>query len=170
MVQRILSRNSFDDTVFESKRLKRVMRGSRKQLSAYLRRFNRGDGDFESCCRAVSLLCEFYADMGKQVALCESVLHVCRMCLRLSPTASLKSVLDDTDGIMMSSGLVYAPALVAWCAVCEVRGAVAHDMRIMWRDNDVALALINVSCVVFENLQPACYTDVDLQNMSHVEN
>ena len=157
---KIYSRNTFDDDIFNSKRLRQVMRGSTRQL--HLREYNKGGGDYETLCRAVALLAQFYAPQGGQVAFKDSVIAAAEICLTLRPYSSATAALNAPFGCEMLDDVIYAPALIAWCAVCEVKGAYAHDMQIMWRGNDLAVNIITAACRVFENLADMRYTDNDL--------
>lgn len=58
--------NWFDDGVLDDDRVRRVIRGRRRNL--HLREYNRGEGDWETLCRSITLLKNFYEPQGSQVA------------------------------------------------------------------------------------------------------
>lgn len=63
--------NWFDDGVLDDDRVRRVIRGRRRNL--HLREYNRGEGDWETFCRTVVLLKDFYKPQGGQVAFADSI-------------------------------------------------------------------------------------------------
>lgn len=65
--------NWFDDGVLDDDRVRRVIRGRRRNL--HLREYNRGEGDWETFCRTVALLKDFYKPQGGQVAFADSIEH-----------------------------------------------------------------------------------------------
>lgn len=54
--------NWFDDGVLDDDRVRRVIRGRRRNL--HLREYNRGEGDWETFCRTVALLKVFISLRG----------------------------------------------------------------------------------------------------------
>lgn len=66
----------------------------------------------------------------------------------------------------MLSGLIYCPAMVAWCAVCHVKGATSYEMCKTWEGDEFAQTIIKVSCLCFDNLTDVRYTDEDIARMS----
>lgn len=77
--------NWFDDGVLDDDRVRRVIRGRRRNL--HLREYNRGEGDWETLCRSIALLKDFYKPQGSQVAFADGVEHAANVCLSLSPPA-----------------------------------------------------------------------------------
>ena len=48
-------RRDFDDAIFDSPRVRKAVKGHAREVD--LKRFDMGFGDFETCCRAVGMLC-----------------------------------------------------------------------------------------------------------------
>lgn len=156
--------NWFDDGVLDDDRVRCVIRGRRRNL--HLREYNRGEGDWETFCRAVALLKGFYKPQGGQVAFADSIEHAANICLSISPSSSMYAALSRTQDIEMLSGLIYCPAMVAWCAVCHVKGASCYEMCGTWEGNGFAQTIIKVACLRFDNLSDVRYTDEDIARMS----
>ena len=156
--------NWFDDGVLDDDRVRRVVRGRRRNL--HLREYNRGNGDWETFCRAVALLKDFYKPQGGQVAFADSIEHAANICLSISPSSSMYAALSRTQDIEMLSGLIYCPAMVAWCAVCHVKGATCYEMCKTWEGDEFAQTIIKNACLCFDNLTDARYTDEDIARMS----
>lgn len=156
--------NWFDDGVLDDDRVRRVIRGRRRNL--HLREYNCGAGDWETFCRAVALLKGFYRPQGGQVAFADSIEHAANICLSISPHSSMYAALSRTQDIEMLSGLIYCPAMVAWCAVCHVKGATSYEMCRVWGDDEFAQTVIKIACLCFDNLTDARYTDEDIARMS----
>ena len=66
----------------------------------------------------------------------------------------------------MLSGFIYCPAMVAWCAVCHVKGATCYEMCKTWEGDEFAQTIIKVACLCFDNLTEVRYTDKDIARMS----
>jgi hypothetical protein len=156
--------NWFDDGVLNDDRVRRVVRGRRSNL--HLREYNRGDGDWETFCRAVALLKDFYKPQGGQVAFADSVEHAADICLSLSPHTSRIGALSRTQDVEMLGGLIYAPAMVAWCAVCHVKGATCFEMCKVWDGLEFAQTIVKIACRCFDKLTDSRYTDEDIARMS----
>lgn len=156
--------NWFDDGVLDDDRVRRVIRGRRRNL--HLREYNRGDGDWETFCRAVGLLKVFYKPQGAQVAFADGIECVADVCLALSPSTSRIGALARTQNIEMLGGVIYVPAMVAWCAVCRVKGASCYEMCKTWAGNEFAQTIIKIACRCFDNLTDSRYTDEDIVRMS----
>lgn len=156
--------NWFDDGVLDDDRVRRVVRGRRSNL--HLREYNKGRGDWETLCRSIALLKDFYKPQGGQVAFADSIEHAANICLSISPSSSMYAALSRTQGVEMLSGLIYCPAMVAWCAVCHVKGASCYEMRRIWEGDEFAQAIIIIACLCFDNLTDARYTDEDIAIMS----
>ena len=161
---KVLSENSFDDDIFSSKRVRAVCKGYTRGLR--LRDYNAGYGDYETFCRAVEMLGRFYEDHGAQVAYRDSIMVAAEICLTLKPYNTANAALNANFKADMLGGVVYPPALVAWCAVCEIKGAYAFDMQRMYSDNLLAQEIITAACRVFENLSDLSYNDSDIDEMS----
>lgn len=156
--------NWFDDGVLDDDRVRRVIRDRRRNL--YLREYNRGDGDWETFCRTVALLKDFYKPQGAQVAFADGIEHAADVCLSLSPYTSRIGALARTQNIEMLGGVIYAPAMVAWCAVCHVKGASCYEMCKTWDGNEFAQTIIRIACRRFDDLTELRYTDEDIARMS----
>ena len=156
--------NWFDDGILDDDRVRRVIRGRRRNL--HLREYNKGEGDWETFCRTVALLKDFYKPQGGQVAFADSIEHAANVCLSISPHSSMYAALSRTQDIEMLSGLIYCPAAVAWCAVCHVKGATCYEMCRVWGCDRFAQTIIKVACLCFDNLTDARYTDEDIARMS----
>lgn len=156
--------NWFDDGVLDDDRVRRVVRGRRRNL--HLREYDRGEGDWETFCRAIALLKDFYKPQGGQVAFADGIEHASDVCLSISPGSSVYDVLSRTQGVEMLSGLIYCPAMVAWCAVCHVRGASCYEMCRIWEGVGFAQTIIKIACLRFDNLTDVRYSDEDIARMS----
>lgn len=156
--------NWFDDGILDDNRVRRVIRGRRRNL--HLREYNKGEGDWETFCRTVALLKDFYKPQGGQVAFADSIEHAANICLSISPHSSMYAALSRTQDIEMLSGLIYCPAAVAWCAVCHVKGATCYEMCRVWECDGFAQTIIKVACLCFDNLTDVRYTDEDIARMS----
>ena len=156
--------NWFDDGVLDDDRVRRVVRGRRRNL--HLSEYNRGEGDWETFCRTVALLKVFYKPQGAQVAFADGIEHAADVCLSLSSYTSRIGALARTQNIEMLGGVIYAPAMVAWCAVCHVKGATCFEMCKIWDGNEFAQTIIKIACRCFDNLTDVRYTDEDIARMS----
>lgn len=156
--------NWFDDDILNDERVRRVIRGRRRRL--HLREYNKGEGDWETFCRSVALLKGFYKPQGTQVAFADSIEHAANVCLSLSPWTPRVGALSRIQNIEMLSGLIYCPSLVAWCAVCHVKGATCYEMCKIWDDNEFAKTIIRIACNFFDNLTDVRYTDEDVARIS----
>lgn len=156
--------NWFDDGVLDDNRVRRVIRGRRRNL--HLREYDKGKGDWETLCRSIALLKDFYKPQGAQVAFADGIEHAANVCLSLSPCTSCIGALVRTQNIEMLGGVIYAPAMVAWCAVCHVKGATCYEMCKIWEGSDLAQTIIKIACRCFDNLADVRYTDEDIARMS----
>lgn len=156
--------NWFDDGVLDDGRVRRVIRDRRRNL--HLREYSRGEGDWETFCRSVALLKSFYKPQGAQVAFADGIEHAANVCLSLSSRASRIDALAQTNNIEMFGGVIYVPVMVAWCAICHVKGATCYEMCKIWEDNEFAQTIIKIACRCFDNLSDVRYTDEDVARMS----
>lgn len=159
--------NWFDDEILDDSRVRRVMRNRRRNL--HLLEYDRGEGDWETFCRSVALLKSLYKPQGEQVAFADGIEHAAKVCLSIVPESSRYAALSRTQDIEMLSGLVCCPSLVAWCAVCYVKGATCYEMCGVWEGNEVAQAVVKIACRCFDNLTDVRYTDEDVARMSHLQ-
>lgn len=156
--------NWFDDGILDDDRVRRVIHGRRRNL--HLREYNKGDGDWETLCCSIALLKDFYKPQGSQVAFADSIEHAANICLSISPHSSMYAALSRTQDIEMLSGLIYCPAMVAWCAVCHVKGATCYEMCKTWKGAEFAQTIIKKCCLYFDNLTDVRYTDEDIARIS----
>ena len=156
--------NWSDDYILNDERVRRVIRDRRRRL--HLREYNKGKGDWETFCRSVVLLKGFYKPQGAQVAFADSIEHAACVCLSFSPWTTRVGALSRTQNIEMLSGLIYCPALIAWCAVCRVKGATCCEMCKIWDDNEFAQTLVKKCVFFFDNPNDVRYTDKDIAEIS----
>lgn len=156
--------NWFDDGVLDDNRVRRVIRGRRHNL--HLREYDTGKGDWETLCRSIALLKDFYKPQGSQEMFAAGIEHAANVCLSLSPCTSYIGALARTQNIEMLGGVIYTPAMVAWCAVCHVKGATCYEMCKIWEGNGLAQTIIEIACRCFDNLTDVRYTDEDIARMS----
>lgn len=156
--------NWFDDGVLDDDRVRRVIRGRGCRL--HLREYNRGDGDWETFCRSVALLKDFYKPQGHQVSFADGIEYAANFCLSISPCASQFDALVNVHNIEMLGGAIYVPLMVSWCAVCHVKGATCYEMCKIFGDNEFAQTVIKIACQCFDNLTDTRYTDEDIARMS----
>lgn len=154
---RLYSENSFDDTILESPRLVRALKGHKRRLG--LQRFDRG-GSFEHLCRATSLLCGLYVpDERGDVALCKGVVKAADMFAgMICPTVD--DVLPLTLGVERLDWSVDVPVLMGWCASCRVVGASAYDCRLTFFDRLLVQQSVTRAFNSFDNLDPTQYTSI----------
>ena len=151
----------FDDAVLDSPRVVRATRGHARELN--VRRFDDGHGDFESCCRAVSMLCELWSG-ARSEWFGRAVIAVSNICGSLSPRDGLQAALSRTYDVECLDGSFNGPNLIAWCAVCCVKGGSAFDCNVLFDDFGARRLII----AVFRNfcrLDVACYNDGQLQDL-----
>lgn len=156
--------NWFDDGVLDDDRVRRVIRGRWRGL--HLREYDKGKGDWETLCRSIALLKEFYKPQGAQVAFADGIEHAANVCLSLSPRTSRIGALARIQNVEMLGGVIYVPAMVAWCAVCHVKGATCFEMCKIWEGNDFAQTIVKIACRCFDSLADVRYTDEDIARMS----
>lgn len=156
---RLYSENSFDDTILESPRLARALKGHKRRLG--LQRYDRG-GSFEYLCRATSLLCGLYVpDERGDAALCKGVLKVADMFAGLlHPTVD--EVLPLTLGIERLDWSVDVPVLMGWGAGCKVTGATAYDCRLTFFDRLSVQQSVTRAFNSFDKLDTTRYTSSDI--------
>lgn len=156
--------NWFDDGVLNDDRVRRAIRGRCRNLR--LCEYNRGEGDWETFCRTVALLKVFYKPQGAQVAFADGIEYAADVCLTLSSHTSRIGALARTQNIEMLDGVIYVPAMVAWCAICHVKGASCYEMCKVWDGSEFAQTIIKIACRCFDNLTDSRYTDEDIVRMS----
>ena len=151
----------FDDAIMESPRVVRATMGHARELN--LKRFDGGYGDFETCCRAVNMLCELWSG-ARSECFGRAVIAVSNICGSLSPHDGLQAALSRTYDVEYLDGSIIGPNLIAWCAVCCVKGGTAFDCNAVF-DHFGARSLIIAVFRNFCRLDITCYNDKQLQNL-----
>lgn len=151
----------FDDAIMESPRVRRATRGYVRELN--LKRFDLGLGDFETCCRAVNMLCELWSG-ARSEWFGRTVIAVSNICGALSSHDGLQTALSRTYDVEYLDGSINGPNLIAWCAVCCVKGCSSFDCCAVF-DHYGARSLIIAVFRNFCRLDISCYTDKQLQNI-----
>lgn len=151
----------FDDAIMESPRVARATRGHRRELN--LKRYDAGYGDFESCCRAVNMLCELWSEAPSSW-FAQAVVAVSRICVSLGMRDGLIVALSRTYGVEYLDGTVNPPILIAWCAVCAVKGGTSYDCCTVF-DSPQAQNLIIAVFKNFDRLDITRYNDSELQKI-----
>lgn len=152
-------RRDFDDAILESPRVRKAVKGHMRELG--LREFDAGLGDFESCCRAVNMLCELWAE-SYSPWFGRAIVAVCRICAILRSGSRLSAALSLTVDVEYLDGSVNPPNLIAWCAVCAVKGGSSYDCCSVF-DGSEARNLITCVFKNFDRLDITCYNDRQLQ-------
>lgn len=151
----------FDDSIMESKRIVRATKGHKRELN--LKRFDMGYGDFETCCRAVNMLCELWRDAPSEW-FSKAVVAVLQIAGSLSTCDGLATVLSRTFDVEYLDGSINPPNLIAWCAVCAVKGGTSYDCCTIF-DNPQAQNLIIAVFKNFDRLDTIRYNDSDLEKI-----
>ena len=151
----------FDDSIMESKRIVRATKGHKRELN--LKRFDMGYGDFETCCRAVNMLCELWRD-APSAWFAQAVVSVSQICGSLTMWDGLAAALSRTFDVEYLDGSVNPPNLIAWCAVCAVKGGTSYDCCTIF-DNPQAQNLIIAVFKNFDRLDTKRYNDNELQKI-----
>lgn len=157
----LYQRRDFDDAILESLRVRKAVRGHVRELG--LREFDAGYGDFESCCRAVNMLCELWQE-SYSPWFGEAIIAVCMICRLLHAESSLSGALMLTVDVEYLDGSINPPNLIAWCAVCAVKGGSSYDCCSVF-DSREARNLITCVFKNFDRLDITCYTDKQLQKI-----
>lgn len=151
----------FDDSIMESKRIVRATKGRKHELD--VKRFDIWFGDFETCCRAVNMLCELWRDAPSEW-FSQAVVMVSRIAGSLSAWDGLASALSRTFDVEYLDGSINPPNLIAWCAVCAVKGGTSYDCCTIF-DNPQAQNLIIAVFKNFDRLDTKRYNDNELQKI-----
>lgn len=155
----------FDDAIMESKRIVRATKGHKRELN--LKRFDTGYGDFETCCRAVNMLCELWRD-APSAWFSQAIVTVSQIAGSLSTWDGLVTALSRTFGVEYLDGSVNPPNLIAWCAVCAVKGGTSYDCCAIF-DSQQARNLIIAVFKNFDRLDTTRYNDMELQKIFEQE-
>lgn len=151
----------FDDTIMESPRVRRALCGRMRQ--AGVDRYDGGHGDFETCCRAVAMLCELWRE-GVNPWFGQAVSMVSRIAGSLSRWDGLQSALSRTFDVEFLDGTVNPANLIAWCAVCAVKGGASFDCCALF-DDVHARNLIVAVFKNFDRLDLTRYNDKELSRI-----
>lgn len=151
----------FDDAIMESLRVTKATRGHARELN--LKRFDSGCGDFETCCRAVNMLCELWSGVRSEW-FGRAVIAVSNICGTLSPHDGLQAALSRTYDVEYLDGSINGPNLIAWCAVCRVKGGSCFDCCAVF-DHYGARSLIIAVSKNFCRLDIMRYNDKQLQDI-----
>lgn len=151
----------FDDAIMESPRVRRALHGRMRE--AGLGCYDEGRGDFETCCRAVAMLCELWRE-GVNPWFDWAVLMAVRIAGSLSRWDGLRSALSRTFDVEFLDGTVDPPNLIAWCAVCAVKGGSSYDCCLVF-DNPQAQSLIVAVFKNFDRLDMTRYNDKELSKI-----
>lgn len=151
----------FDDAIMESPRIVRATCGHTRELN--LKRYDVGYGDYESCCRAVNMLCELWREAPSEW-FTQAVITVSQICGSLTMWDGLSAVLSRTSDVEYLDGSINPPNLIAWCAVCAVKGGTSYDCCTIF-DSQQAENLIVAVFKNFDRLDTTRYTDSDLKKI-----
>ena len=151
----------FDDAIMESKRIVKATEGHKRELN--LKRFDLGYGDFETCCRAVNMLCELWREAPSEW-FSQAVITVSQIAGGLTMGDGLAAVLSHTSDVEYLDGSINPPNLIAWCAICAVKGGTSHDCCMIF-DSQRAENLIVAVFKNFDRLDTKRYNDVELQKI-----
>ena len=151
----------FDDGIMESPRIVKATRGHTRELN--LRRYDMGYGDFETCCRAVNMLCELWRE-APSAWFTQAVMTVSQICGSMCIGDGLAAALSRTHDVEYLDGTVNPPNLIAWCAVCAVKGATSYDCCTIF-DSPQAQNMIIAVFKNFDRLDTTCYNDNELQKI-----
>ena len=156
-------RSVWDDDVFNEPRVRDIMKGRKRKLN--LRAYDGRHGDWETLCRVVTMLGEFYRKGGTQIAYRDGIEYATRICLNLTQASNDVDALNCGENIEQITGVVYVPYLVAWCAICRCKGCTAHDCQILWDDQNTIVKIIAKCFNSFDRIDTTCYTDNQLFEM-----
>lgn len=151
----------FDDAIMDSKRIVRATKGRERELN--LKRFDMGFGDFETCCRAVNMLCELWREAPSEW-FSQAVVTVSQIAGSLSMGDGLATALSRAFDVEYLGGSINPPNLIAWCAVCAVKGGTSYDCCMIF-DNPQAQNLIIAVFKNFDRLDTKRYNDNELQKI-----
>lgn len=151
----------FDDAIMESPRIVKATKGRKRDLN--LGRYDMGCGDFETCCRAVAMLCELWRE-GASVWFPQAIIVVSQICGGLTAWDGLAVVLSRTYDVECLDGTVNLPNLIAWCAVCAVKGGTSYDCCTIFNSPEAQNLIIAVF-KNFDRLDMTRYNDTELQKI-----
>lgn len=153
---------SFNDAIMESSRIVKATRGRTRELN--LKRYDRGYGDWESYCRAVTMLCELWREGAPSPWFTQAIITVSQICGSLTIWDGLAAALSRTYDVEYLDGTINPPNLIAWCAVCAVKGGSSYDCCTVF-GNPQAQNLIIAVFKNFDRLDTTKYNDDELQKI-----
>ena len=153
---------SFNDAIMESSRVVKATRGRTRELN--LRRYDKGYGDWESCCRAVTMLCELWREGAPSPWFTQAIITVSRICGSMCIGDRLAAALSRTYDVEYLDGTINPPNLIAWCAVCAVKGCTSYDCCTIF-NSPQAQNLIIAVFKNFDRLDTTRYNDIELQKI-----
>lgn len=151
----------FDDAIMESPRIAKAMKGRKRDLN--LKRYDMGYGDFETCCRAVTMLCELWRE-GASTWFPQAIIVVSQICGSLTIWDGLAADLSRTYDVEYLDGTINPPNLIAWCAVCAVKGGTSYDCCTIFNSPEAQNLIIAVF-KNFDRLDTTRYNDAELQKI-----
>lgn len=151
----------FDDAIMESPRIVKAVKGRKRDLN--LKRYDMGYGDFETCCRAVTMLCELWRE-GASTWFPQAIIVVSQICGSLTAWDGLAAALSRTYDVECLDGTVNPPNLIAWCAVCAVKGGTSYDCCTIFNSPEAQNLIIAVF-KNFDRLDTTRYNDTELQKI-----
>lgn len=151
----------FDDAIMESPRIAKAVKGRKRDLN--LKRYDMGYGDFETCCRAVTMLCELWRE-GASTWFPQAIIVVSQICGSLTAWDGLASALSRTYDVEYLDGTINPPNLIAWCAVCAVKGGTSYDCCTIFNSPEAQNLIIAVF-KNFDRLDTTRYNDTELQKI-----
>lgn len=156
-------RKQWDDNPFQDSRVKQVMKGEMRNLN--LRRYDGVHGDWETLCRVVTMLGEFYHKGGTQIAFRDGIIYAAMVCISLKQSSTYRDALNCGMNVQQITGVVYLPYLVAWAAICRCKGCTSYDCENLWTDQPIIMEIIGKCFASFDRLDTTCYTDNQLFEM-----
>ena len=156
---------AFDDMIMDSPRVQRAVKGRKRELN--LKRYDEGYGDWETCCRAVNMLCELWRDSPSQW-FSQAVIMTANIAGSLSMWDGLQAALSRTFDVEHLDDSINPPNLIAWCAVCSIKGASSFDCCALF-DSPHARNLIIAVFKNFDRLDTKKYNDTELQKIFEQE-
>lgn len=110
------------------------------------------------------MLCELWRE-GVNPWFDRAVLMVVSIAGSLSRWDGLQSALSRTFDVEFLDGSVNPANLIAWCAVCAVKGGTSFDCCAVFEDNPQARNLIIAVFKNFDRLDVTRYNDKQLQEI-----
>lgn len=151
----------FDDAIMESPRIVKATKGRKRELN--LKRYDMGYGDFETCCRAVNMLCELWRD-GANTWFTQAIIVVSQICGSMTISDGFSAALSRVYDVEYLDGTINPPNLIAWCAVCAVKGGTSYDCCTVF-NSPQAQNLIIAAFKNFDRLDTTRYNDIELQKI-----